>query len=123
MHLVAGSSTNSWQPVMTADTTTLTYWLNWRVLVCAISVLSSIMASVFLILKYEGSNAARHDRGENHQETAGSLYDYESWRPCLKEIHPAWLLAFRFIAFLVLSALLIANSLVDGGGIFYFYTA
>ncbi|XP_058088147.1 uncharacterized protein LOC131235060 isoform X2 [Magnolia sinica] len=122
MNWVAGSSKNSWQPVMTADTTNSHYWLNWRAGICATWILSSVIAASVLIWKYEGSNAARHGRGETQQERVGFLCDEESWRPCLKEIHPGWLLAFRIVAFFVLLPLLIANTFVDGGGIFYFYT-
>jgi energy-coupling factor transporter transmembrane protein EcfT len=107
---------------MTSDTTTSSYWLNWRVLLCSIWVLISMAFSLFLIWKYEGFRKRR--TGETQQiEEAGALYDDETWRTCLKGIHPGWLLAFRVFAFIVLLVLLIVTTLTDGGGgLFYFYT-
>ena len=51
----------------------------------------------------------------------GILYDDESWKPCLKEIHPVWLLIYRVVAFLILLGLLIV-SISEGGEVFYYYT-
>lgn len=123
MHFSTGPSKSSWQPVMAAaDTTDPDYWLNWRVSLCGMWVLSCVIIASFLIWKYEGSNSEREDRAETRQETLGTLYMDESWRPCLQEIHPAWLLAFRVTAFFVLLALLVVNAIVNGGDIFYYYT-
>lgn len=119
---------SSWQPIMTADTTASSYWLNWRVLLCSIWVMISLALSVLLIWRFEGlrnarrSNNSRVTQQEEEEETIGTLYEDETWRPCLKGIHPAWLLAFRLVAFVVLLVLLIITACVDGGTIFYFYT-
>ena len=122
MSFLTGSPKSSWQPIMTADTTVSSYWLNWRFLLCAIWVLVSAILSTLLIRKYEGFRNSRNGGGENHRETSGTLYEDETWRPCLKGIHPAWLLAFRLVAFIVLLVILSITAAVDGTSIFYFYT-
>ncbi|KAI4336166.1 hypothetical protein L6164_014728 [Bauhinia variegata] len=119
MSFLTGSPKNSWQPIMTADTTTSSYWLNWRVLLCAIWVLVSATLSSLLIRKHEGF---RNSRNGSREDTSGTLYMDETWRTCLKGIHPAWLLGFRIVAFIVLLVLLIVTAVEDGGSIFYFYT-
>ncbi|KAE9604405.1 hypothetical protein Lal_00035463 [Lupinus albus] len=125
MGSITGSSKGSWHPTITAKTNIKSYWINWRLLLCAIWVLVAIIFSSFLIWKYEclrrkpSRNGSRERREER---TAATLYEDETWRPCLKGIHPAWLLAFRVVAFFLLLVLLIVNAIVDGGSIFYYYT-
>ncbi|XP_047331511.1 uncharacterized protein LOC124935095, partial [Impatiens glandulifera] len=129
MGFLKGSG-NSWQPVRTDNTTTGSYWLNWRVLLCSIWIITSLVFSYLLISKYEGPRRTRtrtrtrreNMDGEIEQEDCGMLYEDEVWMPCLKEIHPGWLLAFRLFAFFVLLILLILNVTADGADIFYYYT-
>ncbi|GFP92369.1 hypothetical protein PHJA_001381000 [Phtheirospermum japonicum] len=120
-------STRSWQPAMTVDTTTTSYWLNWRVLLCSIWILMSMVFASIFISKHECGRNSNPNNPENQQqqqqqESAGVLYEDEVWKPCLKTIHPAWLLGYRVFAFVVLLLMLILNVVVDGGGIFFFYT-
>ncbi|KAL6973223.1 hypothetical protein U1Q18_027404 [Sarracenia purpurea var. burkii] len=127
MGFLAGPSRESWQPVVTADTTVPGYWLNWKVFVCAIWVLVSMVLAFTLIWKYEGDRNSKNGRAENREQPpppppAGILYEDEVWKPCLKGVHPAWLLAFRVVAFFVLLILLFLNVAVDGVDILYFYT-
>ncbi|XAR72617.1 hypothetical protein NMG60_11019324 [Bertholletia excelsa] len=122
MNFLTGSSGNSWQPVVTADTTAPSYWFNWRFLFSATWVLMSMVFAFFLISKLEGPHGLRRENRERQKEAPGILYDDEVWKPCLKGTHPAQLLAFRVVAFFVLLILLILNVAVNGGGIFYFYT-
>ncbi|MED6210843.1 hypothetical protein PIB30_067952, partial [Stylosanthes scabra] len=93
----------------TADTTTLNYWLNWRVYLCAVSVLLPMVVAFLVIWKYEGSRDSMPGKGENQQDGNGTLPCDEAWKPCLKEIHPICLLVFRVIAFASLLATLIAK--------------
>ncbi|KAJ4840205.1 hypothetical protein Tsubulata_002956 [Turnera subulata] len=122
MSFITGSPKDSWHPVMTANTTMASYWINWRFFLCAIWVLIWAAISSILIWKKGKFHKLGLDSGENKQEMEASLYEDETWRPCLKGIHPAWLLVFRVVAFFVLLVLLIIAVFVDGGSIFYYYT-
>jgi energy-coupling factor transporter transmembrane protein EcfT len=129
MNFVAVSSKGTWHPIMTSDTTIQSYWLNWKVLICVILIILSTIFSSLLIWKYEvlllSWKPTRNDDMEIQKQTSSSslyLYEDETWKPCLKGIHPAWLLAFRVFAFIVLLVLLILTATTDGGSIFYYYT-
>ncbi|PON84226.1 hypothetical protein TorRG33x02_199800 [Trema orientale] len=101
-----------------ADTTTLSYWLNWRVLLCSVWVLTPMVIALLIIWKYEGPNHLKSDTGVIEQP----LYDNEAWRPSLKQIHPLWLLGYRLFAFFLLLATLIFKIVINGVGIFLYYT-
>ncbi|KAJ0053507.1 hypothetical protein Pint_02763 [Pistacia integerrima] len=112
-----------WMPLpVTEDTTVSSYWLNWRVLLCSIWLLSIMAISSFIIWKYESLDNLRSDEGETQQDAAQFLCNDDAWRPCLKDIHPFWLLVFRVIAFCFLLATLIVRILSNESRIFYFYT-
>lgn len=104
----------------TANSTTVSYWLNWRVYLCAVPVLVSMVLAFLVIWKHESSRNFTFGKGENQQERA--LSGDEAWKPCLKDIHPVCLLAFRVIAFSSLLVSLIAKIHINGGVIFYYYT-
>ncbi|WOH05255.1 hypothetical protein DCAR_0624669 [Daucus carota subsp. sativus] len=124
MSVLTGSSQTSWNPVMTTSTITPGYWLNWRVLICALWIISSISLAAFLISRYEGPPNSRSKRRETQEgkTSGGVLYEDELWKPCLRGVHPVWLLVYRLIAFFVLLIMLSLNGAVDGGNIFCYYS-
>lgn len=114
--------------VMAVDTTEPEYWLNWRFLLCALWVYSCMVLACFLIWKYEGPRSHSNADEDGDREEAlfqvgpGVVYLEDCWMPCLEEIHPGWLLAFRLVAFFILSSLLLVDIVVDGWSIFLYYT-
>lgn len=121
MSFLTGPSSKSYQPVMTMNTTTSSYWLNWRVFLCSLWVLATLVFASILISKYE-ARKKRNENDETEKEPQGLLYADEVWKPCLEGLRPVWLLRFRVVAFFVLLVLLILNIHVDGGQIMYYYT-
>ncbi|XP_074295761.1 uncharacterized protein LOC141623565 isoform X2 [Silene latifolia] len=107
---------------MGADTTDLSYWLNWRFLVSALYVFGTLISAFYLIWKYEGKGKLGDERRDGRQIPDGVVYKDELWKMCLEGIHPFWLLLFRILALGVLLAFIIGNTIVDGPGIFYYYT-
>lgn len=105
----------------TGDATTLGYWLNWRVLISAIWVFASFTFALWMIWKYEVKDRLGHSRQATQQDK-NKLRSCEAWTPCLKQIHPIWLLAFRVCAFGLMLASLIVKALANGASMFYYYT-
>ncbi|KAF5204655.1 transmembrane protein [Thalictrum thalictroides] len=81
-----------------------------------------MVLAAYLIWRYEGSNSSKTEDVQSQQQTRRSIYADEVWMPCVRGIHPAWLLAFRIFGFLMLLGMLITDVVVDGFGIFFFYT-
>lgn len=104
------------------DTTTISYWLNWRVFLCAAFVFLPIIAALLIIWKREGYRHLTPGKGENQQDGNQRLCSGEAWKPCLEEFHPIGLLVFRVIAFSLLLATLVAKLLSNGRGMFFYYT-
>ncbi|XP_058781811.1 uncharacterized protein LOC131656044 isoform X2 [Vicia villosa] len=102
------------------NSTTLSYWLNWRVYLCVLSVLLCMVLASFTIWKRESSRNLTFDKRENQHDR--DLCGDEVWKPCLKNIHPVCLLAFRVVSFSYLLACLIAKLHVTRGVTFHYYT-
>nr|GMD67235.1 Transmembrane protein [Ipomoea batatas] len=81
-----------------------------------------MVVSALIVWRYEGSPKSRNQQREDRQEKIGTLHKDEVWKTCHKSIHPVCLLTYKVLAFLVLLALLTADAVVHGGGIFYYYT-
>ncbi|KAL0372375.1 UNVERIFIED_CONTAM: hypothetical protein Scaly_0919100 [Sesamum calycinum] len=122
MRSLTGLFNSTWWPVMTADTTAPSYWLNWRFLLCAIWILMAMVLSALVVWRYEGHNKSRSRPTGDQGEAARGSYKSEAWRTCSQSIHPIWLLAYRIVAFCALLALILADTIVHSVGIFYFYT-
>ncbi|KAF3484904.1 hypothetical protein F2Q69_00055909 [Brassica cretica] len=77
------------------DTSSLDYWLNWRVFLCAVWVLTPMIVALFVIWKYEKDSSVETQRPKGSY----SEHSEDIWRPSLEKIHPGWLLGFRVLAF------------------------
>ncbi|GAA0138702.1 hypothetical protein LIER_00395 [Lithospermum erythrorhizon] len=99
--------------LVTEDTTASSYWLNWRVFLCAIWVFPAMIIALPVIWKYER---------REQQEDSSSLIGDHAWKPCLKEIHPIWLMTFRIVALCLLLVALSFDIALHGLELFYYYT-
>ncbi|KAJ6688185.1 PROTEIN putative-RELATED [Salix koriyanagi] len=102
MSSITGSSKDTWQPVMTANTTVASYWLNWRFFLCALWVLILMTIASILIWRNEHRCEVERDSGEHRQEAEAPFYDDETWRPLyFTSILSGLLLQSQFILGLV----------------------
>ncbi|XP_031501194.1 uncharacterized protein LOC116264889 [Nymphaea colorata] len=107
---------------MTAETTNLQYWMQWQVFLCAEWILLALFLASLMILKFDVSNKVRRQGEDPTQQADASWYADESWKPCLREIHPAILLLYRVVAFCLMVTVLVADITLEGSDMFYFYT-
>nr|GEW59713.1 protein rolling stone-like isoform X2 [Tanacetum cinerariifolium] len=108
--------------VVPSDSTSLAYWMNLKFLLCIIWVFGSMIIASFLIWVYEVSQNSKTDKEATRIQRDWSSYYHEAWMPCVKAIHPAWLLAFRIVAFCLLLAACAANLIKVGTDLLYYYT-
>ncbi|KAL0827839.1 hypothetical protein Bca101_051517 [Brassica carinata] len=110
---------------MNPEIASFDYWFNWRVLLCAVWVLTPMVVALFVIWKYEDSSVETqredvNDVGDSEDNVVLCVDD--AWRPCFEKIHPGWLLGFRILALCFLLATNIARRTLRGWRIYYYYT-
>ncbi|XP_071710031.1 uncharacterized protein [Rutidosis leptorrhynchoides] len=93
---------------MGSEIHTVGYWLNWRVFLCRLTILSSGAVAVYLIVRFE------RPLQENVKDEK-KLYEDDGWKPSLRCIHLVCLLVIRFISFSLLQALIIYHAILRGG--------
>lgn len=103
-------------------TATSSYWLTWRFLILVSGLLVAVGISALLIWKFEGSPKWGNQEKDRKKKRVGFLYKDEAWTTCHKAIHPAWLLAYRLIAFTFLLSVLASDAVKNSTDIFFFYT-
>ncbi|CAI0456204.1 unnamed protein product [Linum tenue] len=109
------------------DTTSLSYWLNWRVLLCATWVLVPSVVAVYIIWKYEGldhlGSCSREEKKLQQEKEKPTLSHSDAvWKPCLDQIHPIWLLLYRVVSFSVLLATMVVKLSSSGARMYFYYT-
>lgn len=103
-------------------TATAKYWLTWNFLFLGLGVLVLVGIAALIIWKYEGSPKLGIQERDSKKKKVGFLYKDEAWTTCHKSIHPAWLLAYRLIAFTFLLSMLSSDAYLNSTDIFFFYT-
>ncbi|WMV55807.1 hypothetical protein MTR67_049192 [Solanum verrucosum] len=103
-------------------TATASYWLTWNFLFLGLGVLVLVGIAALIIWKYEGSPKLGIQERDSKKKKVGFLYKDEAWTTCHKSIHPAWLLAYRLIAFTFLLSMLSSDAYLNSTDIFFFYT-
>lgn len=112
------------QPKMDVLSTSAAYWQNWRVFLCFLSLLTTISMASYVNKKYEGPKEPRSTREQEQDEEddIGVVFEHQLWKTCWREIHPAWLLGYRMFSFFTLLFILIADVIIFGGQVFFYYT-
>lgn len=112
---------NEMQLLEDTDTTLLSYWFNWRVFLCSLLVMLSVFIAFILLWKYEYSADEDSSTSDSRAES-WHLWFNEAWRPCVKEVNPIWLMAFRLVSFFLLVAGLTSDFVIYGSSLFFYYT-
>lgn len=92
------------------------YWLQQSALVCEFMVFGALAAAFIVAVKYERFWSRGRGRREDY------VYDNVLWRPCWRAFHPAGLMTYRALVFLLMAALLACDLNNGGIHIYYFYT-
>ncbi|GER47983.1 galactose/methyl galactoside import ATP-binding protein MglA [Striga asiatica] len=111
------------QQLVSVDTTSLSYWWNWGFFLCALWVLMPMVVASILIWKYELSENSEPEGGTTQQcDSSFLVYYNRSWKPCIKGIHPVFLMVFRVIAFCLLFTAMSFDIAIHGFELFFYYT-
>ncbi|CAI9111188.1 OLC1v1011344C1 [Oldenlandia corymbosa var. corymbosa] len=110
--------------LMIEDTTSLSYWLNWRALLCSLWVLTPMLVAIYILWKYE--RPTKHSESDTEplrDQRSRILSDDDAcWKPCIEAIPASLLLLYRLISFCLLLVALSFDVAAHGAALFHYYT-
>ncbi|KAI3881914.1 hypothetical protein MKX03_021283, partial [Papaver bracteatum] len=117
----------------------MTVLIPWNDILCFLVVVSSIFASIWMLLRHEENDGTRKcstkyesllvpqpdkdNRNVSSERTQPNhVGSNQLWTSCWRNLNPVWLLVTRFLSFIIMARVLAWDIQVHGRTVFLYYT-